>query len=278
MGKLVSRTKEVDIKALQEYTKTAINGRTLKEFCRVSGVSIAIVSRLTNATVIGDPTPNTLIKLARASEGRVSVDDMLTAGGFEPDKYYSDELLLTRDAFYQNCEETLTRVLNTKKMIVENDGLARLEIKRSAAYEPFNNKTTITLLEPNTDEAPPMGNINLSFVFFYPDTNNIQVIQHKLLELYGNLVTKEYQPNERCIIVVNSEPIRNLALNIPPISLPLWMTIVLTSNDGNDWLEDKPLNTAGLNPVRSQYLPELMYTLSMKKNELDSFMRFTTTS
>lgn len=98
MSKACKLDGKVDSKKLQELTKDALGNRLINSFSNKSGVSIGVLSRLLNNKQQRITHPLTLKKIAKASEGRVSPESILIAGGYDPIKYISKyELEMNRD-------------------------------------------------------------------------------------------------------------------------------------------------------------------------------------
>lgn len=89
MSKAVKLDGKVNKNKLQELTKEAIGNGRINNFASKSGVSITVLSRLLNDKQRGTTLPATLEKIAKASEGRISSEEILEAGGYDPIKYMS---------------------------------------------------------------------------------------------------------------------------------------------------------------------------------------------
>lgn len=76
-----------DKEQFQELLKKAIGDRTQNEFSALTGIAISQLSRLVRGKNAYLPKPETLEKIAKASDKRVSFEDLMTACGHEMEEY-----------------------------------------------------------------------------------------------------------------------------------------------------------------------------------------------
>ena len=65
----------------------AVGNERQNAFAKKSNLSPSHLNHLLRGTSESSPSPDTVKKIANASEGRVSLSDMLEAAGYDPDKY-----------------------------------------------------------------------------------------------------------------------------------------------------------------------------------------------
>ena len=75
-----------DIDKFRELLKKAIGGRKQKEFAEIAGLSYFNLNRMLKNDSNGVPKRSSLEKIAEASQGRVTVSQLLYACGYEPDE------------------------------------------------------------------------------------------------------------------------------------------------------------------------------------------------
>ena len=185
-----------------------------------------------NDTYKGQPRPITLIKVARASEGIVSPEELLIAGGFNPENYLcaESEEAITDKIYSQNCILFINEYLS--QLHGESWKLTRYGVKQlfdlSGTVENDSSK--------NRDQ--------FYFKFVFEESTNRQVLRHKLDYIYGKLCVTDFNPY--CddadgfvyTIITNNKDFFNQACDYKPINLSMNIQIILTDKSGSSFIED----------------------------------------
>jgi len=75
----------INLAEVARITKLAIGSRSCVDFANESGLSISFISRLINCNLPSIPSRKSLLKIAVASEERVTCEQLLIAAGYEVD-------------------------------------------------------------------------------------------------------------------------------------------------------------------------------------------------
>ena len=89
----------INFPELANLIKLAVYSNSVESFARMSGVSSAVIHRAMKQKLTSRPNAKTLCKIAEASEGRVSINQLLNACGYNEK---SDKKNNTIVSFKQN--------------------------------------------------------------------------------------------------------------------------------------------------------------------------------
>ncbi len=129
---------EADIFVLAALTEKAMGVRRQTQFAKDCGMSRSYLNQLLKKKLATTPNPKTLIRIARNSNDNVSEEELLRAGGYEPDKYLPKLDLSIMDKYTDDSKESESILYSCTKG-------ALLEC-------PYTNNADIGSLEKYLDE------------------------------------------------------------------------------------------------------------------------------
>ena len=89
----------INFPELANLIKLAVYSNSVESFARMSGVSSAVIHRAMKQKLTSRPKAKTLCKIAEASEGRVSINQLLNACGYNEKNDYFPEVLLLNPSY-----------------------------------------------------------------------------------------------------------------------------------------------------------------------------------
>ena len=108
----------------------AVGNERQNAFAKKSNLSPSHLNHLLRGTSFSSPSPDTIKKIAHASEGRVSLSDMLEAAGYDQDKYGDTPHIFTEPQMEAMYMSIITDALNATG--IEHS------LKKTAQNEPFD--------------------------------------------------------------------------------------------------------------------------------------------
>lgn len=109
MSRAVKADYDFDKELFADTLIKAIGARTQVKFSQDAGVSPAYLNRYLNKSVDKAPIPDTLRKIASASMGVLSYEELLSAAGYNPDKHKEQNIYnnSVRNDFIDGLVETI---------------------------------------------------------------------------------------------------------------------------------------------------------------------------
>lgn len=114
---------------LASLTRLAVKTNTIEDFCKISGLSRSVISKAINCSLKARPRRKTLYQIATASNGRVTINQLLVSCGYEKENTnpvnFSTEKTAPVPTVYPNAtiiiSDDITEILTQIKEISQID-------------------------------------------------------------------------------------------------------------------------------------------------------------
>ncbi len=215
MSRAVKADYDFDKELFAEALVKAIGVRTQAKFAQEASVSPAYLSRYINKSVDNAPIPDTLRKIAAASMGVLSYEELLIAAGYDPDKHkvkniYNNSI---RNDFMDGFIETIKKngITLTNRENISNQFYSPAE-RFTVTGAPFED-LYLVLYPENSDGKPD------------------RTIKDKMDYIYGVLATQDSTKSAKATIITDSMKIFKQLTATNPYYLSMYVSILLIDPD-----------------------------------------------
>lgn len=215
MSRAVKADYDFDKELFADTLIKAIGARTQVKFSQDAGVSPAYLNRYLNKSVDKAPIPDTLRKIASASMGVLSYEELLIAAGYDPDKHKEQNIYnnSVRNNFMDGLVETIKKYGIT---------LSNHENISNQFYSPAE-RFTVT--------GAPFEDL---YLVLYPENNDgkpDRTIKDKMDYIYGVLATQDSTKSAKTTIITDSMKIFKQLTATNPYYLSMYVSILLIDPD-----------------------------------------------
>lgn len=232
MSKAVKLDHEFDIDKFTELLISAQGGRSQTKFANDCNLSVAYMCKILNKKFDKAPTPATIEKIAANAANDVTLEDLLNAAGYDPQKYsVFSPIALTEQNEYKKLAMT-TIISSLSKEKIEWTITAQHQTNCDLCIQIKNNDISEWYFEFIYD---PM---------FFSSKLSETDIAKQLYMYYAAILMDFDKPKCKYSFVTNSEVAFKKLIQFHPYMLAMYVSIILIDTSTLTIIEEKDLKTA----------------------------------
>ena len=233
----IERDYEYNEEEVIRLVKESIGNSSIKDYSLKAGIGTTILSRIINGSNKSLPVPLTLIKIARASNGRVDPNLLLRAAGYTPEKYRDVGDETSEDRYINSCMHLITQNYNTSLRYWETINYGKGEFYNISGYTRANQN----FFKGNLDK----DSARLYFRICFEEGHVKQPLLRRIRDIYGGLaIVPLFENISKYTIITSNEDLYRLLCDNPPYHINLLISVVLTNPEGTMHIEERYLDSA----------------------------------
>lgn len=230
MSKSVALDHESDLEKFSILLNRARGTRTQSKYAEDCKVSLSYISKLINQKMSMPPIPSTIRKFASHAENDVTYEDLMDAAGYDSEKH-TERNTQPKQIRKKITQELLYGVAAISNPLIFSDlAMMNLPPKRRNGFD----------IGKKIENSKDLNTWYFKFISGFDSNSNIL---QSVYNLYGMLAAASFEEKTKISIFTNSEDAYELIREIPPVKLPIYMSVILTSKKQIKVIREEYLET-----------------------------------